>query len=117
VTAVGGPQLIADTACASWAAIGPAVTVDWRARDLDSHEVAAFRNGQPAGVGRGANVGGPLRALTWLANEISAHTGGLREGDVIITGTCVAPVAVAPGDRVRMDFGDFGLIELAFREN
>src|SRR5947207_3678812 len=28
------------------------------------------------------------------------------------TGTCVAPVPVAPGDRVRADFGDFGDVTL-----
>jgi 2-keto-4-pentenoate hydratase len=104
-------------ACASWAAIGPAVSVDWCARDLGSHDVEAFRNGQSAAAGCGANVGGPLHALTWLANELRAHATGLRRGDVIITGTCVPPVAIVPGDRVRMDFGDLGLIELAFNDN
>lgn len=111
--AVGAPQLIADTACASWAAIGPAVTA-WRGRDLDAHAVLAWRNGLLAGDGCGANVGGPLRALTWLANEIAAHADGLRSGNVIITGTCVPPIAIAPGDRARMDFGDLGQIELGF---
>ena len=117
VTSVGAPQLVADTACAWWAAIGPAVEADWRARDLDAHEVVAYRNGRHAAAGRGANVGGPLRALTWLANEIAAHAGGLRAGDVVMTGTCVPPVAIAPGDRVRMDFGDLGRIELGFAGN
>lgn len=111
---VGAPQLIADTACACWAAIGPAARVDWRARDLAGHQVVAFRNERPAGEGSGGNVGGPLSALTWLANEVGAHAGGLRAGDVVITGTCVPPVAIAPGDRVRMDFGDLGAIEAAF---
>lgn len=112
--AVGAPQLIADMACASWATIGPAVTGDWRALDLDSHRVAAFRGDRPAGEGSGANVGGPLRALTWLANEVATHAGGLRPGDVVITGTCVPPVPVAPADRLRMDFGSLGAIELGF---
>lgn len=112
--AVGAPQLIADMACASWAAIGPPVTADWRARELDAHRVLAFRNGRPAGDGSGANVGGPLHALTWLANEVSRYAGGLRGGDVIITGTCVPPVPVSPGDGLRMDFGSLGGIELGF---
>ena len=111
---VGAPQLIADTACAWWAAIGPAVDAEWRARDLVRHDVAALRNGAPAGSGRGANVGGPLRALTWLANEVATYAGGLHAGDVIITGTCVPPVPIAPGDRMRMDFGDLGHIDVAF---
>ena len=111
---VGAPQLIADTACASWAAIGPAVGLDWRARDLAANEVVAFRNGDAVGRGGGGNVGGPLHALTWLANEVATYDGGLQPGDVIITGTCVPPVPVGPGDRIRMDFGDLGTIEVEF---
>jgi 2-keto-4-pentenoate hydratase len=112
--AVGGPQLIADLACACWAAVGPAVNLDWRARDLAAHAVTALLNGRPAGEGRGENVGGPLQALTWVANEIAAYAGGLRAGDLVITGTCVPPVPITSGDRVRMDFGDFGSIEAVF---
>ena len=111
---VGAPQLIADTACASWAAIGPAVGLDWRARELDAYDVVAFCNGRSAGRGGGRNVGGPLPALTWLANEVATYGGGLQPGDVIITGTCVPPVPVEPGDRVRMEFGELGTIELQF---
>ena len=111
---VGAPQLIADMACASWAAIGPAVAQDWRTMDLDAHRVVAFCTERPAGEGSGANVGGPLHALTWLANEVARYAGGLRAGDVIITGTCVPPVPIAPGDHLRMDFGSLGSIELRF---
>jgi 2-keto-4-pentenoate hydratase len=32
----------------------------------------------------------------------------------VITGTCVTPIAIAPGDRIRMDFGALGRIEAAF---
>jgi 2-keto-4-pentenoate hydratase len=112
---VGAPQLIADTACACWVTIGPAGRPDWRERDLAAHQVLAFRNGAPAGEGSGANVlGDPRRALTWLANELRTYGSGLRAGDVVITGTCVTPVAVSPGDHVRMDFGDLGALEAAF---
>jgi 2-keto-4-pentenoate hydratase len=111
---VGAPQLIADTACASWAAIGPAVGVDWRVRDLDAYDVVAFRNGHSVGRGGGANVGGPLHALTWLANEVATHDAGLQPGDVVITGTCLPPVPIGPGDGVRMEFGDLGTIGVQF---
>ena len=114
---VGGPQLIADVACACWFMIGPEASVDWRHRDLAAHGVVAERNGAPASHGGGANVlGDPRIALTWIANELREFDRGLRAGDVVITGTCVPPIAVAPGDRVRMDFGDFGAIDAAFSE-
>lgn len=115
--AVGGPQLIADTACANWFMIGPEVPGFWRERDLAAHRVAARRNGEVAAEGGGLNVlGDPRIALTWIANELCAFERGLRAGDVVITGTCVPPVPVAPGDHVHMDFGDFGTIDASFAD-
>jgi 2-keto-4-pentenoate hydratase len=114
VTSVGAAQLIADAACAWRAAIGEPAGVGWRARDLDVHPVRVFMDGRLAAEGRGENVGGPLRALTWVANELATHGGGLRAGDLVITGTCVEPVPIAAGARLRADFGDLGSIEVAF---
>ena len=112
-TAVGAPQLIADVACACWVAVGPAASVEWRAMDLTGHGVAVYRNGKLAGQGSGANVlGDPRAALAWIADELCVYENGLRAGDVVITGTCLTPVPVAPGDRVRADFGALGVIDL-----
>ena len=110
---VGAPQLIADTACACWFVLGHATDEDWRTRELTNHSVTAHKNERPAGAGSGANVlGDPRIALTWIANELRMFGEGLRAGDIVTTGTCVAPVPVAPGDRVRADFGDFGDVTL-----
>jgi 2-keto-4-pentenoate hydratase len=114
VTAVGAPQLIADAACAWRATVGEPVSLDWRGIDLDAHAVAVFKDDQLCAEGRGENVGGPLRALTWIANELAAYGGGLRAGDLVITGTCVEPVPVAPGGRLRVDFRALGAIDAAF---
>jgi 2-keto-4-pentenoate hydratase len=114
-TCVGAAQLIADVACACWFVIGPAARADWRAIDLVPHRVAAYRNGALAGQGSGANVlGDPKSALAWIANELSAYGDGLRAGDVVITGTCLTPVPVVAGDSVKMDFGEFGVLEVGF---
>jgi 2-keto-4-pentenoate hydratase len=112
---VGAPQLIADTACACWFVLGAATRVDWRKLDLARHRVVAHRNGVPAGEGSGANVlGDPRTALTWIANELRRFADGLRAGDVVMTGTCLAPVPIAPGDSIRMDFGEFGTVNATF---
>jgi 2-keto-4-pentenoate hydratase len=112
---VGAPQLIADTACACWVMFGVDAPPGWRDRDLSAHRVSAYRNGTAAGQGSGANVlGDPRVALTWIVNELATIGEGLGAGDVVITGTCVTPVSIAIGDRVRMDFGDLGAIEAAF---
>lgn len=112
---VGGPQLIADTACACWFVIGQEADASWRSIDLSQHPVVAYRNGVEAGRGSGANVlGDPRTALTWIANELRVFDNGLAAGQIVITGTCLPPVAVAPEDVVRMDFGRLGTIEARF---
>lgn len=113
---VGAPQLIADTACACWFVLGPATQADWRSCDLVTHAVTAYRNGNPAGSGSGANVlGDPLVALTWLVNELNTYGDGVNQGQFVTTGTCVIPVPIAPGDRVRADFGELGSVEVSLQ--
>ena len=110
---VGAPQLIADMACASWYALGPAVAADWRARDLSKHEATALINGKPVATGTGANVlGDPRIALTWIANELSMFAGGISAGQFVTTGTCVVPPAIAQGDLFAADFGEFGSLQV-----
>jgi 2-keto-4-pentenoate hydratase len=114
-TVVGGPQLIADNACACWFILGPAVTADWRAVDLAQHQVEGYRNAAVVARGSGANVlGDPRVALAWIANELRSLQDGLRAGQIVTTGTCIVPIAVAPGDRTRMDFGVLGSIDARF---
>lgn len=114
-TAVGAPQLIADNACAHWFVLGPAAPAGWRSLDLARHPVtAAFGRGQER-QGIGANVlGDPRLALTWLANELSGLGVPLRAGQVVTTGTCMAPLPVAPGDEVVADFGALGTVTVGF---
>lgn len=113
-TKVGAPSLIADTACASWLAVGPKVDVEWRDIDLASHQVTAFRNGAQAAVGSGkAVLGDPRIALTWLVNEVARHGGGIEAGQFVTTGTCVIPVKIENGDAISVDFGVLGTIAVA----
>ena len=110
---VGAPQLIADAACACWFVLGPAASADWRSRDLVTHAVTAYLNGAPAATGSGANVlGDPRIALTWLVNELRTYGDGIAAGQFVTTGTCVIPVVIKPGDRVRADFGNFGSVDV-----
>ena len=114
---VGAFQLIADMACAGSYLIGPAAPAGWQELDLAAHRVSAARNGLVVSEGVGSNVlGDPRLALTWIANELRSVGCGLLGGDVVITGTCVTPVPIAPGDRVRMDFGVLGAMEAGFHD-
>jgi 2-keto-4-pentenoate hydratase len=112
---IGAPQLVADDACAGFFVLGAKVA-DWRTVDLARHPVAAYRNGDVVGRGSGANVlGDPRVALTWLANDRAKRGSGLKAGDVVTTGTCVKPVAIAAGDHVVADFGPLGRVQVRFR--
>lgn len=110
-TKVGAPQLIADTACADWLVLGPAIEGAWREIDLATHVVTGFCNGEKMAVGSGkAVLGDPRLALTWFVNECAAHCGGVKSGEFVTTGTCFVPIAIAPGDKVTMDYGELGSI-------
>jgi 2-keto-4-pentenoate hydratase len=112
-TLVGAAQLIADNACAHYFVLGPATTADWRRMDLVEHPVIATVSDRDRRAGKGGHVlGDPRIALAWLANELSGLGLTLRAGEVVTTGTCIVPPPIAPGDRVRADFGPLGCVEM-----
>ncbi|HXQ41330.1 MAG TPA: fumarylacetoacetate hydrolase family protein [Candidatus Udaeobacter sp.] len=111
---VGPAQIAADDAFAAWFVLGPEVA-DWPRIDLPRQPVRMMRNGAIAGEGHGADaLGDPRIALTWLANERSKRGGGLKAGEIVTTGTCLTPVAVASGDRLIADFPGLGKVSVAF---
>lgn len=113
----GEAQLLADNACAGQFVLGAASTADWRALDLSTHAVQGRVERDGITVlqreGSGANVlGDPRAALTWLANELSGLGVVLAAGQVVTTGTCMVPLAIAPGDAVAADFGVLGRVAM-----
>ena len=113
-TVVGAAQLIADNGCTEYCVLGPAAPPDWREMDLAAHPVALSIDGAEAATGAGRNaLGDPRLALTWLANDRVRHGLPLAAGDVVITGTCIVPAPVAPGQRVRASLGPLGAVEVA----
>lgn len=111
--AAGAPQLIADNACASYFILGPAASEQWRSIDLATHRATGRVNDGPLQPGIGSNVlGDPRIALTWLVNELSSLGIPLEAGQVVTTGTCVLPMAIAPGDRIIGDLGVIGQVSV-----
>ncbi len=109
---VGASQLIADTSCAAWLVIGDSRPVDWRGIHLKDHRVDAYVDGRHAAQGTGrAALGDPRIALTWLVNEVSRYGDGIHAGEIVTTGTCIKPVVIAPGAKVRFDYGVLGTLE------
>jgi 2-keto-4-pentenoate hydratase len=110
---VGLPQLVADNACAHRFVLGPAAPEGWRGLDLAAHRGRVSKNGAVAGEGIGSNVlGGPVIALTWLANELSRHGLTLAAGQVVTTGTCLVPLPIAAGDHLEGDLGSLGRVSV-----
>ncbi|TDH59775.1 hydratase [Dankookia rubra] len=115
-TAAGGPQLIADNACALLHVLGRAAE-DWRGLDLAAAGCLAKVGARYEREGIGANVlGDPRVALTWMVNEMTRLGTTLRAGQFVTTGTCATPLAILPGDEVAVDFGRLGTVSARFVE-
>lgn len=109
---VGAPQIIADNACANFFVEGPAAPDRWREMDLGKLPVTGTVNDRSV-AGSGSNVlGDPRIALQWLVNELSKLGLPLRAGQLVMTGTCVSPMKISPGDRVCGDLGPLGSVSV-----
>ncbi|NUU01728.1 2-keto-4-pentenoate hydratase [Herbaspirillum robiniae] len=108
---VGAAQLIADNTCADQFVLGAPADVDWRALDLAALKTYGRINGGEQRDGEGAQVlGDPRVALTWLANELSAHGLTLGEGHIVATGSTIVPLAVRAGQTILGDLGVLGSV-------
>jgi len=110
----GGPQLLADMACAGRFVEGRPVP-GWRDLDLPRRPVVLHANGEEFSRGSGSLVlGDPRLALHWLAMELPRHGLALRPGDIVTTGTATPPCPIRAGGRVLADFGELGSVEVRF---
>ncbi|MDP6787872.1 MAG: hypothetical protein QGI13_12160 [Rhodospirillales bacterium] len=111
---LGAVRLVADmVANAAWVKGGE--NADWRGMDLKGHAVRLYKDGELVAEGVGAAaLGDPLNVLEWTANHLSALGDGIKEGEVVSTGTCTGVVPVAPDETFVADFGELGSIEVRF---
>lgn len=111
---LGAPTLIADDFFAAGIVLGRPVTRSG-VPDLLAVEGRALINGQETGRGTGADVlGHPHDALAWLANHLASQGSGLRAGEIVMTGSLVKTVWLAPGDEATMHFSHLGSVQVAF---
>ena len=65
-------------------------------------------------VAEGRLVEDPATTVDFVRSYLASHGADLREGDRIIAGSVVAPVAVVPGDELRVSFGPLGQLSVRF---
>ena len=96
-------------------AYGPAVA-NWQAIDLAAETVEVVIDSAVRCQAGMANTNGPdlLRLVTWLANQGSYRTGGLKRGTWITTGSWTGKLYAVPGSTVKVSFSHFGTVALSF---
>lgn len=112
-TGVGTACLIADNACASQFVLGPAAPLPFSSALLGDHPSALLVNGHVVSTGTGADaLGGPLTALTWLANTLRNLRIPLKAGQFVTTGVTGQPTPVKSGDTCVVDLGSYGTVKV-----
>ena len=84
---------------------------------LDLRYIAMLmtKNGGLVNSGAGVEVmGDPVNAVAWLANTLSEHGGGLKAGQVVLSGAITAAEPVQSGDSMTVCFSTLGQISVTF---
>lgn len=90
-------------------------TTDWRTIDLLHQPVTLGVDGNTLVDHVGGNKAGDmLRLVTWLANHAARRCGGLRQGQIVTTGSCTGLEFATPGASVVARFRDLGSVEIQF---
>jgi 2-keto-4-pentenoate hydratase len=94
---------------------GPALP-DWEQVDLARESVMVAIDGAVRYEGTASNSAGTdlLRLVTYLANEGSYRTAGLRAGDWITTGSWSGKQFASRGSSVEARFSTFGTVAMSF---
>ncbi|HEX7007635.1 MAG TPA: fumarylacetoacetate hydrolase family protein [Alphaproteobacteria bacterium] len=106
------PSCIADNGWNAGVVLGPP-HAGWRALDLAGAAGRLEINGRPAGSGKAGDVmGHPFEALAWLANFHAGRGRGLTRGAIVMTGSIVQTLHLAPGDRATFSFDGLDAVAL-----
>ena len=107
------PAILADGAGSGTIVYGPAIA-DWRNRDIAGQEATLSSGGRVRRKGTAAAaLDHPMVPLTWLANELSRTGVGMKEGQMVSTGTLTGMLAPKPSETFLADFGPFGSVTVS----
>jgi 2-keto-4-pentenoate hydratase len=81
--------------------------------DLESMLGKATQNGAPIGEGYGRDIlGHPFNSVAWLNAELASRGGGLRKGQVVMTGSVMKTVFPTEPADFRFEFAGLGAVEV-----
>ena len=94
----------------------------WGGKKVDPNEVdlpwcgaIVELNGVIEQTGLAAAVlGHPAKGICWIAKRFAPHGISLEPGQILLSGSFVAPMKVKAGDKVRADYGELGQISVNF---
>ena len=115
------PDKLADSLSNYGLFLGPAIAAEYARENVNGQALAAFDltlSDATKELGRwdGKHPDGhPLRALHWLANYLSSRNTGLRQGDVITTGSYRGLLHLPAETPLQMSFGKLGKIDITMR--
>ncbi|BBU20824.1 2-keto-4-pentenoate hydratase [Mycobacterium xenopi] len=105
---------IADNASSAGFVLGEA-RVSPAEVDVTGIEAVLARNGEVVAKGRSdAVLGNPVTAVAWLARKVESFGVRLREGDIVLPGSCTRAVDARPGDTFVAEFDGLGSVRLSF---
>lgn len=110
-------HVIADNSNAEFLVVGEAMPASLISQLLDL-PVTLSRRAQDQVLGSTSNVlGQPLLSVTWLANWLALQGEGLRQGQLIASGSCTGMVEAATDDLVVARFGNHAQAIVEFNSN
>lgn len=81
--------------------------------DLEAVPGKATQDGAPIGEGFGRDIlGHPFNSVAWLNAHLAARGGGLRKGEIIMTGSMMKTVFPTEPADYRFEIGGLGTVEV-----
>lgn len=114
----GQPRTIVDTVADNASNAGVVLGKERHApTDVDLRWVGAIvrKNQEVVATGLGAAVlDDPATGVVWLARRMATYGQHLAAGQIVLSGSFIAPIECPPGTEIEADFGTFGRVELRF---
>jgi 2-oxo-hept-3-ene-1,7-dioate hydratase len=114
----GTPRIITDTISDNAANAGIVLGPDRHdPAEVDLRWTGAIvrKDGEVELTGLGAAVlDDPVMGLVWLARRMHQYGQRIEAGQIILSGSFIAPLECPPGTEIDADFGPFGAVRIGF---